>query len=303
MAYLVRLAFIIGAAALFAGCGGSQSPIGAPTVAQSRAAFSEKTFSYTGKRQTFTVPSGVTQIEVDARGAQGGGSSGGLGGRVVALIAVTPGEKLGVLVGGQPSTSGGFNGGGSGGTTSYCGDYCGYGGGGASDVRDGKKLVDRIVVAGGGGGQGGSGYPGYEGGTGGKGGAKKGGSGAAGVPYGGYGGSGGTQRQGGAGGAEGYGSTGNGAPGASGTLGDGGAGGQGCATASRCGEHGANGGGGGGGYYGGGGGGVGGGTISSVVGGGGAGGGSSYIKRGAKKLIDRRGWKNATGNGVVVISW
>lgn len=37
MAYLVRLAFIIGAAALFAGCGGSAPPMGAPgAVAQSR---------------------------------------------------------------------------------------------------------------------------------------------------------------------------------------------------------------------------------------------------------------------------
>ena len=307
-----RVALSMGVAAMLAGCGGSQPPMGA--TAQSRAIAAranhgaltshEKTFSYTGKRQTFMVPSGVTQIEVDARGAQGGGSSGGLGGRVVALIAVTPGEKLRVLVGGQPSaTSAGFNGGGSAGTPSSCGHYCAYGGGGASDVRDGNKLSDRIVVAGGGGGQGGDGYPGYAGGIGGGGGGEKGAAGGTGVPYGGYGASGGTQHQGGAGGAEGYGSTGNGAPGSPGALGDGGAGGQGCASGSRCGETGANGGGGGGGYYGGGGGGVGGGSISNIVGGGGAGGGSSHLERGAKKLIDSRSWKHATGNGLVIISW
>ena len=39
MGYLVRLALIIGAAALFAGCGRSQPPIGTPgTIAPSRAA-------------------------------------------------------------------------------------------------------------------------------------------------------------------------------------------------------------------------------------------------------------------------
>ena len=140
-------------AALLAGCGASQPPIAAPGAMSQSSAIAthadrsalasshEKTFSYIGRSQTFTVPSGITQIEVDARGAQGGGSDGGLGGRVVAIIAVTPAQKLRVLVGGQPSaTSGGFNGGGNGGTTS-CADYCGYGGGGASDVREGATGV------------------------------------------------------------------------------------------------------------------------------------------------------------------
>ncbi len=301
MGYLVRLALIIGAAALFAGCGGSQPPIGAPGSERAALTSHQKTFSYTGKKQTFTVPSGVTRIDVDARGAQGGGSYGGLGGHVVALIDVTPGQKFHVLVGGQPSAmSGGFNGGGSGGTPSGCKYYCGYGGGGASDMR---AHMNRIVVAGGGGGQGGDGYPGYAGGSGGGGGAEEAAAGATGVPYGGYGGFGGTQHHGGDGGAEGYGSTGNGAPGAPGALGDGGAGGQGCVpTGSRCGDSGANGGGGGGGYYGGGGGGAGPGSIY-VVGGGGGGGGSSYIERGAKALVDTRGWKNAIGNGLIIVTW
>lgn len=50
----------------------------------------------------FTVPQGVTSITVEASGAQGGGdsgdpqypqSAGGLGGRVTATIAVTPGDR------------------------------------------------------------------------------------------------------------------------------------------------------------------------------------------------------------------
>lgn len=303
------------AAVTLAACGGSQTPIGASgAIPQSHASITQdhssptsqsKTFSYTGKSQTFIVPSGITQVKIDARGAQGGGSQGGFGGHVVALIPVTPGEELRVLVGGQSSSaSGGFNGGGSGGTPSVCGPDCGHGGGGASDVRDGKKLADRIAVVGGGGGQGGNGYPAYHGGVGGKGGAKQGGAGGTGgagsFGDGGGGGSGGKQRKGGVGGSGGEGSIGNGASGSAGSFGDGGAGGQGCAQGS-C-EYGGNGGGGGGGYYGGGGGGAGGGSIYVVAGGGG-GGGSSFIERGAMKLIDVRGWKHGTGNGLVIITW
>ena len=36
-----------------------------------------QTFSYTGAVQTFTVPAGVTSIDIDTRGAQGGGNGGG----------------------------------------------------------------------------------------------------------------------------------------------------------------------------------------------------------------------------------
>lgn len=307
-------AVIVGVAvALLAGCGGAQPPVAAPqtsavaTSAAHRAlTTNKKTFSYIGRFQTFVVPAGVTEMKVNARGAQGGGSNGGLGGHVIVMIAVTPGQKLRVLVGGQPSTmTGGFNGGGTGGLPSGCNYFCGYGGGGASDVRAGDKSIDRVVVAGGGGGQGADGYPGQAGGTGGDGGGEKGATGGAGFYYGGYGGHGGTQHHGGAGGAEGYGSIGNGAGGVSGTLGDGGDGGQGCATTTRtfCGSPGANGGGGGGGYYGGGGGGAGPGTTNNITGGGGGGGGSSHIERGEKTLVDSRGWKHATGNGLVVLSW
>ena len=39
------------------------------------------TFDYTGANQTWTVPSGVTQVTLDVYGAQGGDSNVGVGGR------------------------------------------------------------------------------------------------------------------------------------------------------------------------------------------------------------------------------
>jgi hypothetical protein len=110
-----------------------------------------QTFSYTGGMQTFTVPSCVTSITVDAAGAAGtdyvSGSlvrTGGLGGRVVCVYPVTTGQVLNIFVGGRP-----YNGGGP--------AYVSNGGigGGASDIRiGGTALSDRVIVAGGGGGGG-----------------------------------------------------------------------------------------------------------------------------------------------------
>jgi hypothetical protein len=99
--------------------------------------------------QTFIVPAGVTSIHVVAVGAPGasvGTSKGGAGGIASADVAVTPGEVLGVYVGGAGAGGkGGFNGGGNSTTGS---------GGGASDVRVGSPgtLESRLVTAGGGGG-------------------------------------------------------------------------------------------------------------------------------------------------------
>ncbi|HEX7368075.1 MAG TPA: VCBS repeat-containing protein [Candidatus Saccharimonadales bacterium] len=111
------------------------------------------TFSYTGAAQSYVVPAGVTSVQVEAWGAQGGPASttsGGLGGYAQATVPTTPGETLSVYVGGAASSSyGGFNGGG----TNAGGTF--GGGGGASDVRQGgTALTNRIVVAGGGGGGG-----------------------------------------------------------------------------------------------------------------------------------------------------
>jgi hypothetical protein len=305
MRTLSRYALAIGAAAaLLAGCGGSQPPIGAPgaTTDTADSLPYHKTFNYTGRKQTFTVPDGVKKLKVIAVGAQGGGDIPGYGGRVYALIPVTPGEKLAIFVGGQGTLpNGGFNGGGSSGA--YSGRFAGYGGGGATDLREsGSGLVDRIVVVGGGGGQGSFDGPKY--GLGGKGGGSVGGRGGAGAgyyrSYAGSGGYGGTQDQGGLGGYGGDGEVCGGSPGDAGSLAQGGDGAE--AYGYQCGA----GGGGGGGYYGGGGGGGGSNDGSSTVfgGGGGGGGGSSYIEPSAYAYRSWRGWKKiGTANGLVVLSW
>lgn len=295
------------ATALLAGCGGSQvAPTGGIPTGSAATSFPyHKTFNYTGRAQDFKVPAGVMQFKVIALGAHGAGSPEAYGGRVHAVIPVTPGETLVVYVGGNASgATGGFNGGANGGKAYY--SCCpGQGGGGASDVREGGDgLPNRIIVVGGGGGGGNrSGTP-DGGGAGGKGGGYVGGSGQTGDEGydGGGGGSGGTQEEGGAGGGSGSGSLGRGNPGAPGSLGEGGVGGAGCYTTSGCYE-GGSGGGGGGGYYGGGGGGAGGGASGYSYTGGGGGGGSSYAESSATDVHMWRGWKESAGNGLVVISW
>jgi hypothetical protein len=140
-----------------------------------------QTLSYTGGMQTYTVPSGVTSVTLEAYGAQGqtaGSSAGGLGGYTKATLTVTPGQVLNVYVGGQT----GFNGGGLSGTmTSYTSGV----GGGASDIRvGGVAFTNRVLVAGGGGGAGrnsctsqSGGIGGYPGGFGGLGDGATGGNG------------------------------------------------------------------------------------------------------------------------------
>jgi hypothetical protein len=274
--------------------------IGTPEGSITHALSRHLTFQYTGAEQTFEVPAGVTQIEVDAHGAGGGedGSSGkgtGLGGRADAQLTVVPGERLDIFVGGAPSSSGGgYNGGGRG---LGSGSHLSFGGGGATDIREGGDgLNDRILVAGGGGGEGGD----LGGGTGGNGGGRVAGKGAHGPVFGGSsgcqnagggGGGGGSQIRGGAGGEAGcYAKN-----GFAGKLGIGGAGGGGNSAT----------GGGGGGYYGGGGGGGGNYEIGSgKLGlGGGGGGGSSYADSSARNTKMSRGWKGATGNGLLIVRW
>ncbi|MFY9720341.1 MAG: glycine-rich protein, partial [Candidatus Cybelea sp.] len=172
---------------MLAGCGGSQPPIGTPGVANDvQQAHSHRViFRYTGSEQTFKVPTGVTLIKVDALGAGGGGTpnsydqEGGRGGRVIAELPVIPGESLAIFVGGTAHiTSGGYNGGGEGQCLSCSGSGYGtsYGGGGATDIREGGTARDdRILVAGGGGGLGGA-ADGY-GGGGGEGGSRTAGKG------------------------------------------------------------------------------------------------------------------------------
>ena len=189
-------------------------------------------FNYTGAVQTWTVPAGVTSINVQAFGAQGNsnalGVAGGLGGSATGTLAVTPGSTLYINVGGGGivSATGGFNGGGNAGS-SACASAIGGGGGGASDIRDGANTLGaRVLVAAGGAGAGGNRVSGCGRGTGGGGGAGY---------YGGGGGAawpntstvlptGGTQAAGGTGGDSNWGSVpGNdGSPGGLGTGGNGG---------------------------------------------------------------------------------
>jgi hypothetical protein len=294
------------AAALLSACGGGSVPIatGSP-INDAGAVKGNKTFKYTGSEQTFTVPNGVTQITVVARGGEGAGFSAypstgtpGRPGRVYATIPVHSGDNLYVFVGGS-GAHGGFNGGGAGGA-GYQRSYAGNPGGGASDIRvGGTGILDRIIVAAGGGGAGqairtySTHYGGDGGGLVGKNGAGGGTSG-----NGGGGGGGGTQGAGGAGGSGGgAGCCQEGSRGGGGDLGLGGNGGD--SDSYNAG----GGGGGGGGYYGGGGGGgAGGNYYGQSTQGGGGGGGSSYVEPSALKSRMWTGWK-AKGDGLVVFSW
>ncbi len=102
-----------------------------------------QTFNFTGTPQTFTVPAGVTSITIDALGAQGGGSfngAGGLGARMNATYAVTPGQVLTIIVGEQGHLQVGGNAQNS------------SGGGGGTFVYDASGPT-LLVAAGGGGGK------------------------------------------------------------------------------------------------------------------------------------------------------
>lgn len=235
------------------------------------------TFAFTGTEQTFTVPNGVTQVDVTAIGAAGGlegvnKTPGGRGAQVSGtLTGLSGGQTLYVEVGGTPTLNpgcypsspciGGFNGGGT--------SHFGGGGGGASDVRTLPSTTpltttdSRLVVAAGGGGAGevysSSCSGGSQGGNAGQ-------TGTTGACTGGGGGGGaGTATQGGPGGVTpGLGNT-NGSPG---TLGNGGNGGDGTGGA------------GGAGLYGGGGGGSINNNFTPFSSGGGGGGGSSLVPAG-----------------------
>lgn len=100
---------------------------------------------------TWTVPAGVTSVQVVAVGGGGGAGfsdDGGHGGRVSALLTVTPGEALTLFMGGGGSSvaAGGNGGIGGGGIAIF-----GAGGGGATTFARGVTV---LLIAGGGGGAG-----------------------------------------------------------------------------------------------------------------------------------------------------
>jgi hypothetical protein len=191
------------------------------------------TFNYTGAMQQYVVPAGVTGICYTVSGAQGMGNvqnnmNGGLGGRVMGVLSVVPGQILEIRVGqgGIASNIGGFNGGANGGSsTGNCCPNSRGGGGGASDIRVAPyALADRVAVGAGGGGTGGNRVQGCSPGCGGGGGGGWYGGGGGGA-YGGSPGFGGTQVAGGAGGPSCCGCPAGPTPGGPGVFGGGGVGG------------------------------------------------------------------------------
>ncbi|MCC6601008.1 MAG: hypothetical protein IT223_10090 [Crocinitomicaceae bacterium] len=105
-----------------------------------------QTFSYTGGIQNWTVPACVTQITIEAWGAEGGTNQtvdrfGGKGARMKGTFSVTSGQQLRILVG-QKGLNGTIN--------QYA---AGSGGGGTAVSVVGDSTP--MIVAGGGGGAGG----------------------------------------------------------------------------------------------------------------------------------------------------
>lgn len=100
----------------------------------------QTTFNYTGAVQTYTVPAGVTSINISASGAQGGGNGGGgLGATMSGDFAVTPCQVLTIVVGQEGQLQIGGN------------TQNSSGGGGGSFVYDASNVL--FVAAGGGGGK------------------------------------------------------------------------------------------------------------------------------------------------------
>ncbi len=235
------------------------------------------TFNFTSAVQTWSVPSGVTEVDAYVFGPGGGcdsqaaSSEGGAGGFSTGTIDVSSGGTLKIIVGGAGAPGTQYNGSGGG----YSGVFTSSWGG--SSVSTDHAAA--IIVAGGGGGAGDADVNGGQGGAGGYPNGQDGNPGAS-------RGRGGTQSAGGAyyGGGSGTGSctatscvgqTLRGGTGCGGAEGSGGVGWPnqiyGGTWGSAAGGNGCNAGGGGAGYYGGGGG--GGGDPN----GGCAGGGSGYI--------------------------
>ncbi len=98
------------------------------------------TFNYTGAVATYTVPDGVTNISIQAYGAKGGNTNGGLGAGIYGEFTVVPGTVLNVVVGQQ-------------GIVNNCGGPgASGGGGGGSFVWDPLMATTPMIAAGGGGG-------------------------------------------------------------------------------------------------------------------------------------------------------
>ena len=124
-----------------------------------------KRITYSGADQTFTVPNGVTSLDVRLWGAAGGGANssyylnqggGGGGGFAKGTISVTGGQVLGIVIGqgGVPNSIANTYGGGGAGGNSVNVSSRGGSGGGASAVFSSAPIIlaNALIAAGGGGG-------------------------------------------------------------------------------------------------------------------------------------------------------
>lgn len=111
-----------------------------PPIGSNSMTFSNISTGRTGSIQTWTVPAGVCNIQIEAWGAKGGGNLGGNGAYVSGEFQVTPGEVLNILVGQR----GGI-------TTQGTGNYCAGGGGGTFVYRNATDPFPLVAAAGGGG--------------------------------------------------------------------------------------------------------------------------------------------------------
>ena len=145
------------------------------------ATFSNTTVYNVSGTYNYTVPAGVTRINVSVWGAGGGGGGGGTGSGSIGgaggggafsngLLSVTPGETLFIMVG-----SGGAKGNFSTGTS---GALTGDGAGGGAWSALNRSTTPLIIAAGGGGGGGGDNADSAAGGAGGAGGAALGANGS-----------------------------------------------------------------------------------------------------------------------------
>lgn len=98
------------------------------------------TFNYTGAIVKYVVPDSVLSISIQAYGAQGGNTNGGLGAGIYGEFAVTAGDTLNIVVGQQGNVN------------SCGGSNASGGGGGGSFVWNPLSTAFPLIAAGGGGG-------------------------------------------------------------------------------------------------------------------------------------------------------
>lgn len=151
-------------------------------------------FDTANSTQTYTVPDGVQQLQIDVKGAGGGsgtderyggdGGSGGVGGRVQGVLTVQPDDTLTVEIAASGSDGDGDTGGRGGaspdaaGGDGGAGNSSGGGGGGGGATVLSKNGTVVAVAGGGGGGGGGTPDAGNRGGGGGGGGGRGGAGGS-----------------------------------------------------------------------------------------------------------------------------